>query len=148
MKWIWKRRMHYSWNCKVYPPIKIDMATMFFYIYLDTIVRKIWLHFKMVSAWCWPFPKASMLYIGEGLWIGSGSAQHLPMSLAHRCQKKWPIFCIRHFQMQFCQQKKCTLIKISLNFVPKGPVGNEPALVQIMALVQIRWYTIVWNNMA
>ena len=30
-------------------------------------------------------------------------------------------------------EKFCILIKISLKFVPKGPVDNNPALVQIMA---------------
>ena len=34
----------------------------------------------------------------------------------------------RHFQMHFLES-----IKFSLKFVPKGPINNIPALVQIMA---------------
>ena len=30
-------------------------------------------------------------------------------------------------------EKFCILIKISLKFVPKGPIDNDPALVKIMA---------------
>ena len=30
-------------------------------------------------------------------------------------------------------EKFCILIKISLKFVPKGPIDNNPALVQVMA---------------
>ena len=30
-------------------------------------------------------------------------------------------------------EKFCILIKISLTFVPKGPIDNPPALVKIMA---------------
>ena len=30
-------------------------------------------------------------------------------------------------------EKFCILIRISLKFVPKGPINNIPALVQIMA---------------
>ena len=35
----------------------------------------------------------------------------------------------RHFQMQICQWKYFNSIKISLKFVPKGPINNMPALV-------------------
>ena len=37
------------------------------------------------------------------------------------------------FRYIFVNEKFCTLIKISLKFVPKGPIDNNPALVQIMA---------------
>ena len=37
-------------------------------------------------------------------------------------------------------------IKISLKFVPKGPINNIPALVQVMALVPTRWQAIIWTN--
>ena len=33
----------------------------------------------------------------------------------------------------FVKEKFCTLIRISLKFVAKGPIDNNPALVQIMA---------------
>ena len=38
-------------------------------------------------------------------------------------------FCRQHFQVHFLW----ILIKISLKFVPKGPINNIPALVQIMS---------------
>ena len=37
------------------------------------------------------------------------------------------------FRCIFVNEKFCNLIKISLKFVPKGPIDNNPALVQIMA---------------
>ena len=46
---------------------------------------------------------------------------------------KWPPFRRRHFQMHFREWNFCILIKSSLKFVPKGPVDNNPSLVQIMA---------------
>ena len=36
------------------------------------------------------------------------------------------------FKCIFLNEKICILIKILLKFVPKGPVDNNPALVQIM----------------
>ena len=36
--------------------------------------------------------------------------------------------------------------KISLKFVPKGPIDNIPALFQIKVLVPSRWQAIIWNN--
>ena len=40
----------------------------------------------------------------------------------------------RHFQIHFLfNENAWTLIKISLKFVPKGPINNIPALVQTMA---------------
>ena len=41
------------------------------------------------------------------------------------------------FRCIFMNEKICILIKISLKFVPKGPIDNNPALVQIMAWRQI-----------
>ena len=37
------------------------------------------------------------------------------------------------FRCIFMNEKFCVLIEISLKFVPKGPIGNSPTLVQIMA---------------
>ena len=45
---------------------------------------------------------------------------------------KWPPFRIRHIDMHV---NKCILIRISLRFVPKGPIDNKPALVQVLT-----WY--------
>ena len=37
------------------------------------------------------------------------------------------------FRRVFVNEKLCTLIKISLNFVPRDPIDNNTALVQVMA---------------
>ena len=37
------------------------------------------------------------------------------------------------FKCIFLNENVLILIKISLNFIPKGPINNIPALVQIMA---------------
>ena len=47
--------------------------------------------------------------------------------------KKWTPFRRRHFQVHFLEWNVWILIKISMKFVPKGPMNNIPALVQIMA---------------
>ena len=46
-------------------------------------------------------------------------------------ETRWPPLS-RHFQMHFLEWKWIA-IKISLKFVPKGPIDNIPALVQILA---------------
>ena len=49
-------------------------------------------------------------------------------------EKKWPPFSRWHFQMHFLEWRCInSLIKISMKFLPKGPINNIPALVQIMA---------------
>ena len=49
-------------------------------------------------------------------------------------ETKWPPFRRRHFQTHFLENENVRVsIKISLKFVPKGPINNIPALVQIMA---------------
>ena len=50
---------------------------------------------------------------------------------------KWTPFRRRHFQMHFFNEKVWISIGISLNFVPKRPIVNNPALFQIMAWHQI-----------
>ena len=37
------------------------------------------------------------------------------------------------FKCIFWNEKFCIIIKISLKFVPKGPIDNNPEMVQIMA---------------
>ena len=37
------------------------------------------------------------------------------------------------FKCIFLNEKVCIVIQISLKFVPRGPIDNNPALVQIMA---------------
>ena len=46
-------------------------------------------------------------------------------------ETKCPPFSRPHFQLHFCEWK--CMIKISLKFVPKDPINNIPALVQVIA---------------
>ena len=40
----------------------------------------------------------------------------------------------------------CILIKVSLKFVPKGPIDHIPALVLDNGLAPNRWQAIIWTN--
>ena len=51
---------------------------------------------------------------------------HLPLD------KMAAILADNIFKHIFLNEKFCILIKISLKFVPKGPIDNNPALVQMM----------------
>ena len=53
--------------------------------------------------------------------------------LTHWIERKWPSFSRRHFQMHFLVSKLWIPNKIPLKFVPKGPINNVPALVQIIS---------------
>ena len=46
-----------------------------------------------------------------------------------------PLFADGIFKRIFLNENICILVKISLNFVPKGPIDNMSALVQIMAWI-------------
>ena len=46
----------------------------------------------------------------------------------------------------FLNENIWILIKISLKFVPKGPINNIPALFQINSLAPIRQQAIIWTN--
>ena len=60
---------------------------------------------------------------------------HSDMNLKHiEAETKWLPFCRQHFKLHFLEWKYINLFKISLKFVPRGPINNIPALVQIMAL--------------
>ena len=52
--------------------------------------------------------------------------------LTHWGRDKWTSFRRRHFQMHFLERKCWISTKISLKFVPKGPINIIPALVPIM----------------
>ena len=54
------------------------------------------------------------------------------------------IFQTTFFKGIFLNQNIYILIQISLKFVPKGPINNIPALVQIMA--RRRPGAIIWTN--
>ena len=73
------------------------------------------------------------------LWI-----KHKPMTgdneiISHiEVEPKWPTFCRRHFQMHFLKWKCMNFDENArLKFVPMGPSGNIPALVQILAWRQL-----------
>ena len=53
--------------------------------------------------------------------------------LTHWGRKKWLPFSKRHFQSYFFNEDVWISIYISLKYVPKGPINNIPASVQIMA---------------
>ena len=51
---------------------------------------------------------------------------------------KWKIYLQIIFRMHFLEIKFCILIKISLKFIPKGPIDNKSALVLSNGLVPSR----------
>ena len=55
------------------------------------------------------------------------------IALHIEAETKWPPFPDYIFKWIFLNENVWILIKISLKFVPKGPINNIPALVQIMA---------------
>ena len=86
--------------------------------------------------WRWLYSEVPVINIGTYFWSwqdkwvekhGSGVGGYPYHTEA---ETRWPPFS-RHFQMHFLQWK-CT-VKISLMFVPKAPINNILALVQIMA---------------
>ena len=53
----------------------------------------------------------------------------------------------RHFADDiFVNEKFCILIKISLRFVPKGPIDNNPAFGLDNGLAPTRRQAIIWTN--
>ena len=48
--------------------------------------------------------------------------------------------------MHYREWEVCILIKISLKFVPKGPIDKNPALVLDNGLTPNRWQAIMWTN--
>ena len=60
-------------------------------------------------------------------------------------ETRWPTFFRRHFQMHFFNENVWILIKISLKFVPKGPINNIPTSVQVRAAPNRR-QAIIWTN--
>ena len=52
---------------------------------------------------------------------------------SRRPRQNWRYFADDVFKRHFLNENVWILIKISLKFVPKGPINNSPALVQIMA---------------
>ena len=60
-------------------------------------------------------------------------------------RSKWPLFRRRYFQMHLREWKYfCVLVKIPLKFVPKRPIDDKPALVQIMAWCLIHYLNQCW----
>ena len=68
--------------------------------------------------------------------INEFSSQWIPCTESHQhieAETKWPRFRRRHLKWIFLNKNVWILIKISLKFVSKAPINNNPALVQIMA---------------
>ena len=83
--------------------------------------------------------------------LGHLMRTHVPLIFRHRDKKSyrlsekcatlntwsprqnWRHFADGHFKCIFFNENKLISINISLKFVPKGPINNIPALVQIMA---------------
>ena len=63
------------------------------------------------------------------IWHWDGSLQWEPgihAQVAHWGQEKLPLFCRWHFKTCFHQLKFYILIKMSLKFVPTGPISSSP----------------------
>ena len=65
--------------------------------------------------------------------VATSSLYHRNIRLTHWGRDKMAAISRRHFRMHFLEWKWMTSIKISLKFVPKVPINNIQALVQIMA---------------
>ena len=68
-------------------------------------------------------------------WLSEGRRRtraYNSVILSHWGRYKWPTFPRRHFQMHFVKENASISIIISLKFVPKTPINNITALVQIM----------------
>ena len=91
-----------------------------------------WRRCNFVHTWCTVTTSTWMCIVG--VWFNTlGPRQH------KRCFAEDIFKCI--FFNEYC----CILIKISLKFVRKGPIDNNPALVQIMAWRRRR-QAIFWTN--
>ena len=96
----------------------------------------------------------------------NSNVHHFTWIRSHRCSKRSAISVSeihsflntlrsrqdgRHFpddifKCIFVNGNWCILITISLKYVRKGPIYNNSALVQIMALVPNRRQAIIWTN--
>ena len=59
---------------------------------------------------------------------------------------RWLSVRRRHFQMHFVNETLCVLIRMSLKFVPEGPIDNNSTLVLVMTLASSRLQAIIWTN--
>ena len=62
-----------------------------------------------------------------------------------RPRKKYRHFADDIFKRIFLNENLWIFIQISPKFVPKGPINNIPALVQIMAWRRT-WQAVIWTN--
>ena len=62
-----------------------------------------------------------------GLGIGT-SCWHVPLWIVTKMEKNGRHFADDIFWCIFVNEEFCILIQISLKFVPKGPIDNNPAL--------------------
>ena len=139
--------------------LRINLTEISFQIHNFSIIK---MHLKIVSAKWWPFclggclnikvlsyqhrnshfkdelvSRPSYLYDGnpytwkDVLYIETGASPQCVNTLRPRQNGRH--FPDNSFKCIFMNKNVCISIRISLRFVPKGPINNIPALVQIMA---------------
>ena len=74
--------------------------------------------------------------------------KHLDLQLTHWGRDKMAAISQTTFWNAFSWMKLWISLKISLKFVPKGPINNIPTLVQVMAWFRPgdNWQAIIWTN--
>ena len=92
------------------------VTKMLSYTFLWIFVR--WLHQYPPDVYCYIHRE----HIYSKLLQKSFLLTYLPL-------EKWPQFHRRHFRRIFVNEKCCILMRISLKFVSKVPIDNNPALV-------------------
>ena len=118
--------MHHIIICWEMPNDAINGMTL---IYLISFIRWYLFHFLEL------FPKPVLYH--KILYVPNDVVNYIMFYLSYciGAQIKWPSFYRRYVQIHFfLYENCCILIQISLNFVHKGSVNNQSALVQIMTL--------------
>ena len=84
---------------------------------------------------CWLFILINKINMNINLHICKWSPHYVPLNLFNtlRPRRNEQHFADDIFKRIFFNENVWISIKISLMFVPKGPINNIPALVQIMA---------------
>ena len=108
-------------------------AHMFIYLFIYLFIY----YLLLLSVWSYIFFLIHLCnfiypYLFFGLLYQLYNQQAQRHGLTHWGRGKWTPFRRRHFRI-FFNENVWISIKISLKFVPKGPIKNIPAMVQIMA---------------
>ena len=105
-----------------------------------------WLHWKL--SW-WQFRQNDNISVSLNSICRCSDDQVPTTKLTHSPSTKWPPFTGRHFQMHFHEWKALYLIRISLKFVPNGPINsidsnNGLAPIRRQAIISINAYPVQW----